>query len=138
MRSPHTATKSSHRSLQLEKACAQQPRPNAAKNKYINKYIYIYKKNSTGKVVREIQMRKSRPIGSSALSPTQAPRGTYQPAPSHSLLPSGPGGCRGSSTLRSVGAADLYCEGGVHVPPTHTNKSHPLYRVSSKLEARRI
>ena len=32
MRSPHTATKSSPRSLQLEKACAQQWRPNTAKN----------------------------------------------------------------------------------------------------------
>ena len=30
---PHTATKSSPRSQQLEKAWAQQPRPNAAKNK---------------------------------------------------------------------------------------------------------
>ena len=36
MRSPCTATTSSPRSLQLEKACAQQRRPNAAKNK-INK-----------------------------------------------------------------------------------------------------
>ena len=33
MRSPRTATKSSPRSPQLEKACAQQWRPNAAKNK---------------------------------------------------------------------------------------------------------
>ena len=32
MRSPHTATKSSPRSPQLEKARAQQRRPNAAKN----------------------------------------------------------------------------------------------------------
>ena len=37
MRSPCTATKSSPHSLQLEKACAQQRRPNAAKNK-INKF----------------------------------------------------------------------------------------------------
>ena len=36
MRSPCTATKSSPRSPQLEKACVQQRRPNAAKNK-INK-----------------------------------------------------------------------------------------------------
>ena len=36
MRSPHTATKSSPHSSQLEKARAQQRRPNAAKNK-INK-----------------------------------------------------------------------------------------------------
>ena len=33
MRSPRTATKSSSRSLQLEKALAQQRRPSAAKNK---------------------------------------------------------------------------------------------------------
>ena len=33
MRSPRTATKSSPRSPQLEKACAQQRRPKAAKNK---------------------------------------------------------------------------------------------------------
>ena len=38
MRSPRTAVKSSPRSLQLEKARAQQQRPNAAKNK-INKFI---------------------------------------------------------------------------------------------------
>ena len=46
MRSPWTATNSSSHSPQLEKACVQQQRPNAAKiNKY-NKFIYIYKKNS--------------------------------------------------------------------------------------------
>ena len=33
MRSPHAATRSSPRSLQLEKACAQQRRPKAAKNR---------------------------------------------------------------------------------------------------------
>ena len=33
MRSPHTATKCSPHSPQLEKAHTQQPRPNAAKNK---------------------------------------------------------------------------------------------------------
>ena len=38
MRSPCTATKSSPHSPQLEKARAQQRRPNAAKNK-INKFI---------------------------------------------------------------------------------------------------
>ena len=37
MRSLRTATKSGPRSLQLEKAHAQQQRPNAAKNKYISK-----------------------------------------------------------------------------------------------------
>ena len=36
MRSPRTATKSSPRSPQLEKAHTQQGRPNAAKNKLIN------------------------------------------------------------------------------------------------------
>ena len=35
MKSPHTPTKSSPRSLQLEKARPQQQRPNAAKNKQI-------------------------------------------------------------------------------------------------------
>ena len=39
MRSPRTATKSSSGSPQLEKARAQQQRPNAAKNKSINKFI---------------------------------------------------------------------------------------------------
>ena len=43
MRSPCTATKSSPRSPQLEKACVQQQRPNAAKNKYI-KLINFQKK----------------------------------------------------------------------------------------------
>ena len=37
MRSPHTATKNSPRSPQLEKACSQQQRPNTAINKEINK-----------------------------------------------------------------------------------------------------
>ena len=37
MRSPHTAMKSSPHSPQLEKARAQQRRPNAAKHKEINK-----------------------------------------------------------------------------------------------------
>ena len=41
MRSPHTATKSSPRSLQLEEAHVQQQKPNAARNKYTK---YIYKK----------------------------------------------------------------------------------------------
>ena len=42
MRSPCTATKSSSRSLQLEKACTHQRRPNAAKNKInFKKYIWI-------------------------------------------------------------------------------------------------
>ena len=40
MRSPHTATKSSPRSLQLEKARTQQQRPNAAKNKLKNKNFF--------------------------------------------------------------------------------------------------
>ena len=39
MRSPWTATKSSPRLLQLEKARAQQRKPNAAKNKQMNKFI---------------------------------------------------------------------------------------------------
>ena len=37
MRSPRTAMKSSPRSPQLEKACTQQQRPNAAKNKFKKK-----------------------------------------------------------------------------------------------------
>ena len=44
MRSPRTPTKSSPRSLQLEKARVQQRRPNAAKKKKIkkNKFIYLF------------------------------------------------------------------------------------------------
>ena len=42
MRSPITATKSSPCSPQLEKACAQQQRPNTAKSK--NKFILKIKK----------------------------------------------------------------------------------------------
>ena len=46
MRSPRTAKKSSPRSPQLEKARAQQWRPNAAKNKIIfKKEFYLKKKN---------------------------------------------------------------------------------------------
>ena len=40
MRSPRTATKSSPRSPQLEKARAQQRRPNTAKNSLINYFIF--------------------------------------------------------------------------------------------------
>ena len=40
MRSPRTTTKSDLRWPQLEKACAQQRRPNTAKNK---KYIFFKK-----------------------------------------------------------------------------------------------
>ena len=39
MRSPRAAVKSSPHWLQLEKAYGQQRRPNAAKNKQINKFI---------------------------------------------------------------------------------------------------
>ena len=39
MRSPHAAMKSSPRSLQLEKAHAQQQRPNAAKKKKKKKML---------------------------------------------------------------------------------------------------
>ena len=46
MRSPRTATKSSPRSPQLEKARAQQRRPKAAKNKQItNKTIFLKRKS---------------------------------------------------------------------------------------------
>ena len=41
MRSPRTATKSSPRSPQLEKAPAQQRRPNAAKNKFKKKKPFL-------------------------------------------------------------------------------------------------
>ena len=47
MRSPCTATKSSPRSPQLEKAHVQQRRPNATKNKINNKNKYIKKKRRT-------------------------------------------------------------------------------------------
>ena len=43
MRSLHTTTKSSPRSLELEKAREQQQRPNTAKNKYIFKKKKINK-----------------------------------------------------------------------------------------------
>ena len=42
----HTATKSSPRSPQLEKACAQQRRPNAAKNQLKNEFIFKKNANS--------------------------------------------------------------------------------------------
>ena len=45
MRSPRTATKSSPSSPQLEKACVQQRRPNAAKNKQ----IHLFKKKKRKK-----------------------------------------------------------------------------------------
>ena len=45
MRSPRTATKSSPRSPQLEKACAQQRRPNAAKKKARFKRIKWFPNN---------------------------------------------------------------------------------------------
>ena len=48
MRSPCTPTKSSPRSLHLEKAHAQQGRPNAARNKQINKFME--KNNKASKV----------------------------------------------------------------------------------------
>ena len=52
MRSPRTATKSSPRSPQLEKACTQQRRPNAAKNKNkINKILMNYKKKNYHSIV---------------------------------------------------------------------------------------
>ena len=46
MRSLRTAMKSSPHSPQLEKACVQQGRHNAAKNKYINKFIEKKKKRN--------------------------------------------------------------------------------------------
>ena len=46
MRSPHSATKSSPCSPQLEEACESQWRPNAAKNK-INKFIKKKKKKDS-------------------------------------------------------------------------------------------
>ena len=45
-RSPRTATKSSPHLPQLEKACAQQRRPNAAKNKLINLKKNVLKKRA--------------------------------------------------------------------------------------------
>ena len=47
MRSPRTAIKSSPRSPQLEKACAQQRRPNTAKNQSINQSINLLKKKNS-------------------------------------------------------------------------------------------
>ena len=56
MRSPCTATKSSPRSPQLEKACAQQWRTNAAKNKLINLKRYCLKKNTCWFTHRHLPM----------------------------------------------------------------------------------
>ena len=52
MRSLRTATKSSPRSPQLEKACAQQQRPSAAKNKI----------NKTWEEMKEIENFKNNKI----------------------------------------------------------------------------
>ena len=49
MRSPCTATKSSPRSPQLEKACAQQQRPNTAKNKFVLKSNILHHEHSKDK-----------------------------------------------------------------------------------------
>ena len=48
MRSPRTATKSSPHSPQLEKAHAQQQRPNVAKNKFIGKKKDFQKNKISG------------------------------------------------------------------------------------------
>ena len=54
MRSPRTAMNSSPRSPQLEKACTQQQRPNAAKNKLKNKINkFIFKKKM--KTINDVQ-----------------------------------------------------------------------------------
>ena len=62
MRSPRTATKSSPRSPQLEKACTQQRRPNAVKNKInkINKFFLKGKKEWTeerGRVEKSLRVQ---------------------------------------------------------------------------------
>ena len=57
-RSPHTATKSSPRSLQLEKACPQQRRPKADKNK-INKINKLKKKKRKHHVKWKSQSQKA-------------------------------------------------------------------------------
>ena len=53
MSSPCTATKSSPCSLQLEKACTQQQRPNAAKFFLKNTYIYPLKKHHANQVLTQ-------------------------------------------------------------------------------------
>ena len=63
MRSPRTTMKSSPRSPQLEKARAQQRRPNAAKNKInkINKFILKKKKQVEGALLhRPLPLQKGR------------------------------------------------------------------------------
>ena len=59
MRSPHTTTKSSPRSPQLEKARTQQQRPNTAKNKnkQINKFILKKKDYSVSSVSKYIHIQ---------------------------------------------------------------------------------
>ena len=52
MRSPHTAMKSSPRSPQLEKARAQQQRPNTAKNK-LKKERNLFKKRRDRYIIKE-------------------------------------------------------------------------------------
>ena len=61
MRSPRTAMENSPHSPQLEKARAQQRRPNAAKNKQINKFIK--KKKSTPNIKKKVENFPPAPIG---------------------------------------------------------------------------
>ena len=60
MRSLHTATKSSPRLTQLERACAQQRRPNAAKNLKIKKIKNLKKTEIAGKKKMKGRISKGR------------------------------------------------------------------------------
>ena len=77
MRSPRTTTKSRPHSPQLEKALAQQQRPNAAKNKYKKKKLINKKKKAkqTTKTKAEqlvtLGERKNYPRKENSLSPAQ-------------------------------------------------------------------
>ena len=63
MRSPCTASKTSPRSPQLQKAHAQQRRPNTAKNKIIKKkLIYILKKPCNQNIYSSMISKKKKQI----------------------------------------------------------------------------
>ena len=62
MRSPHTATKSSPRLPQLEKARAQQWRPNTAKNKSINKQVLSCESSTSQQRVRKPHSPSQRTV----------------------------------------------------------------------------
>ena len=87
MRSPHTAMKSSPCSPQLERACVQQWRPKAAKNKQINKYIFFKKRRRhlVCLLVSGMHLQVHLASLASSICQTQGPDGESNP--SWSLYP---------------------------------------------------